>query len=125
MKKITTTLVMIGTLTLGLAQDASIDSQIETIGKASAQERVQLMNEFKKRLSQMNENDRSEAIDKLQAKVRTRTQTRTRTQEMQAKNTQEILQHQNMNQQQVGNQFMKTSGAGTNGASINNKMMGR
>jgi len=72
MKKITTTLVLLGTLTLGLAADATIDAQIEKIQNAPAQERVQLMNEFKKQLMAMNQEQRDEAISKMQTKMQTR-----------------------------------------------------
>lgn len=123
MKKITMTLALLGALTMGLAED-SIDVQIESIQTAPAQERVHLINEFKKQLATMNNEDRSQAIEKLQAKTRTqtKTQTRTRTQEMQMHNSTEMIRSQNMNQNQTANQYMKSN---TQGSNTNQKMMGQ
>jgi len=78
-------LALLGTLSLGMAEDTatvetsttvSVDAQIEAIQEAPAQERVRLMNQFKQRLMNMNEADRAAAIEKLQARVQTQTQTR-------------------------------------------------
>ncbi len=69
MKRITTTLMVLGTLTLGLA-DANIDAQISEIRNAPAQDRVKLTNEFKQQIATMNKEDRSEAISKLQVQMR-------------------------------------------------------
>lgn len=125
MKKITTTLALLGALTMGLAED-SIDTQIEAIQTAPAQERVRLMNEFKKHLATMNSEERTQAIEKLQTKTRTqmqvKTQTRTRTQEMQMQNSAEMTRSQNMNQNQMANQYMRSNSQGSN---TNQKMMGR
>ena len=48
----------------------SIDEQIKQIQTASAQDRVGLMNEFKKQLIQMNQEQRIEAISKLRGNTR-------------------------------------------------------
>ena len=69
MKRITTTLIVLGTLTLGLA-DANIDTQISQIRNAPAQDRVKMMNEFKQQMATMNKEDRSEAISRLQVQRR-------------------------------------------------------
>ena len=47
--------------------DMTIDTQIEQIMNAPASERVERMNQFKTRLATMNENERREAFQKLQA----------------------------------------------------------
>ena len=47
----------------------SIDEQIEAIKKASPQERVRLMNEFKRKLVQMNRKQRLETITKMQEQI--------------------------------------------------------
>lgn len=113
MKKITTILALVGTLTLGLAADATIDAQIEKIQNAPAQERVQLMNEFKQQLATMNKEQRQEAVAKMQAEMQaagemTKTQAQERKREhvaaAQAEATQEMNRHQNMQQNQMGNQ---------------------
>jgi len=64
--KITLSVALFGALTLGMANDLNIDAQIEQIKNASAEERVELMNEFKQQLSTMNQEDRTEAIEHLQ-----------------------------------------------------------
>ena len=137
--KITLSVALLGALTLGMAEDTastettvSIDAQIEAIQAAPAQERVQLMNQFKQRLATMNEEQRTEAIAQLQEKMQTRTRTQTRaddaatqtedatqamtqtrtqarTQEMaqekQMQANEQMTQMQNMNQMRAGSQF--------------------
>lgn len=111
MRKVTITLASLGILTFSVADDISIDAEIEAIKNAPLQERVRLMNQFKQKLSQLNQEERSEAIEKLQIKTQTQTQTRTelqeRTQKMQMNNEREISQMNNMNQQQAGQQSIK------------------
>lgn len=46
--------------------DVSMDAQIEQIMNAPANERVGLMNQLKTKLAGMNENERKEALQKLQ-----------------------------------------------------------
>ncbi len=48
----------------------SIDAQIEAIQKAPAKERFRLMNALKKRLVQMKEKERIEALSKLRSSTR-------------------------------------------------------
>ena len=115
-------LVALGALTLGFADDISVDAEIEAIQSAPAQERVRLMNEFKEKLSLMNQEDRGEAISKLQAK--TQTQTQERVQEMQMNNVRDMSQAQSMSQQQAGNQFAQEPGS-MSGGGMNKKMGGR
>ncbi|MDF1880420.1 hypothetical protein JHD50_03725 [Sulfurimonas sp. MAG313] len=68
MTKITLTLILLGSL--AFANEVNIDVQIEQIKNASAQERVELMNEFKVQLSEMNQEDRTQTISKLQEEMR-------------------------------------------------------
>jgi len=136
--KIVLSLALIGTMSLGMADDIatsstdtittdatttdtlSVDEQIAAIQEAPAQERVRLMNQFKQRLANMNEEDRVAAIQQLQTQMQARTtdmtaqsedaaqamtQARTRTQEMQLQTNEEATQMQNMNQNRAGNQF--------------------
>ena len=131
MKAITlsvTALMLLGTLTVGMADDISVDEQITAIQEAPAQERIKLMNQFKTHLATMNESEREEAITQLRtqtktqtqarlqeksaegeanteatmAKTRTMTQERSRVNEMQQ--TQEMQQQQQMQQQQLQQQ---------------------
>ncbi len=128
MKKITTILALVGTLTLGLAADATIDAQIEEIQNAPAQERVRLMNQFKKQLSAMNKEERGEAIAKMQSKMqesgemtqaRVQERKRARIREAQEDASGEMNRHQNMNQKQIGNQFAKDPSAASSGGNRN------
>lgn len=143
MKLVTITLsvALLGLLSIASAEDTTtvdVDTQIEAIQSAPAQERVQLMNQFKQRLMQMNEEDRMAAIQEMQSKMQahaddaqefgdmTRTRAQERTQEMQMQTNEQMSHMQNMQQQQAGNQFMQTAGAGTGGApSMNTNMMQR
>ena len=113
MKKVTTILALVATLTLGLAADATIDAQIERIQNASAGEKVELMNKFKKRLATMSQEQREGAIDALQTKMQaageiTQAQVqerkRVRVREAQEDATGEMNRHQNMHQKQIGSQ---------------------
>ena len=123
------TLMLLGTLTLGMAEDMTteltVDQQITAIKNAPAQERVKLMNQFKVRLSTMNEEQREAAITQLRTQTQTQTrtesgngegdqiQTRTMTQERSRLN--EMQQTQQMNQmQQMNQQQMKQQGTSGN-----------
>ncbi len=133
MKKVTAILALVGTLTLGLAAGATIDAKIERIQNAPAQERVKLMNEFKQELMTMNQEQRQEAVSKMQAEMQaagkmTKTQTQERKREhvatAQAEATGEMNRHQNMNQKQMGSQaaqkFINSGGIIPSGATPNN-----
>jgi len=111
MKKITTILALVGTLTLGLAADATIDAQIERIQNAPAAEKVQLMNEFKQQLMTMNKEQRQEAVAKMQTEMQAagemtqaKVQERKQVRKDQAKATGEMVHAQYMNQKQIGSQ---------------------
>ena len=121
MKRITTTLVLLGTLTLGLAVDATIDAQIAKIQNASATEKVQLMNELKMQLTTMSKEQRQEAIATMQAKLqesgemtKAQVQERNRIRQNQVEATEDMLRTQHMNQKQMGSQvahdFAKSAG---------------
>ena len=87
-------LALLGSLTAVFAE-VSVDEQIEQIQKAPAQERVQLMNQFKIRLRSMNEADRQKAIAALKTKTM---------QQQQTKNMQSDSQIRQMNQVEQMNQ---------------------
>ena len=69
-------LMLLGTLTLGMADEISVDEQITAIQEAPAQERVQLMNQFKERLATMNADEREAAITQLRTQTQRQTQAR-------------------------------------------------
>ena len=109
-------LAVMGTLTLGFA-DASIDAPIAAIQAAPSSERVELMNEFKTQLSNMNAEDRSAAIAQMRTQMQAQVQNhdgsgemvreraQEHAQEMQMEHSEEMERMQNMNQQQAGSQF--------------------
>ncbi|MCJ7765019.1 MAG: hypothetical protein MUP09_03680 [Thiovulaceae bacterium] len=115
-------LMLLGSLTLGMA-DATIDEQITAIKNAPAQERVQLMNQFKERLATMNASEREAAIKQMriqiqarqqsgenegeQLQMRTQTQERSRVNQMQQ--TEQMPRMEEMQQRKNGDQEMQGS----------------
>ena len=75
--KITLSVALLGLLSIASAEDTatpdattvSVDTQIEAIQAAPEEERVQLMNEFKQKLMQMNQEERTAAIQEMQSKM--------------------------------------------------------
>ncbi|MDQ1263421.1 MAG: hypothetical protein QG559_422 [Campylobacterota bacterium] len=104
--------MLLGSLSVALAE-ASVDAQIEAIkNTTSQQERVRLTNEFKTTLSTLSQEEREAAIEKLRSgmdgdgvKVRERVRERVRLNQMDE--TRERQENQRMNQNQVGSQFMQ------------------
>ncbi|OIP54974.1 MAG: hypothetical protein AUK54_05000 [Helicobacteraceae bacterium CG2_30_36_10] len=115
--KLSAALLLLGTLTLGVA--ATTDEQIAAIQTAETPEqRVALVNEFKATLSTLSAQDRATAIDQLrstmqaegaQAQTQTRAQERSRIGQMTEEGN--MQRNQNMNQNQAGSQAM---GGGSN-----------
>ncbi|MDA3946608.1 MAG: hypothetical protein PF439_08020 [Helicobacteraceae bacterium] len=121
-------LMLLGTLTLGMAEDVAtditVDEQITEIQNAPAQERVRLMNQFKTRLATMNEADREEAITQLRTQTQTQAHTyageekgeklQTRSQDRlrvnQLEQTEQMQRSQEMNQLR-GSQLGQQGGA--------------
>ncbi|UCN00358.1 hypothetical protein LCX93_00140 [Sulfurimonas sp. SWIR-19] len=73
---ITLSVALLGLLSIASADEStatdttvSVDAQIEAIQSAPEQERVELMNEFKQRLMQMNQEERMSAIEEMQSKM--------------------------------------------------------
>jgi hypothetical protein len=124
--KITAVMVLLGALTLSVADDA-IDTQISEINAASAQEKVQLMNQFKLKLSTLSAEERAEAISKLQTKTQTQTQTRERSRVNQTEQTENMKRSEQMQQNQIMNQSMQQNMGATSGgsASTSNMHMGK
>jgi hypothetical protein len=128
--KVALSLVFMGVLNIAAAEDTTVttsttvDAEIAAIQAATPQERVALMNEFKERLMNMNEAERSEAIAQMQATMQSqresmasradgamqtmeqrRTQTQSRAQNMQMQANEAAVQAQTMNQMRVGTQM--------------------
>jgi len=95
-----------------LAQEMpiSIDREIAEIKSASPSERVTLMNAFKEKLMQMNQEQRAAAIESMQQKMHSSVehdshqQSHTHTREMQMQHNENIVHSQNINQHQAGDQ---------------------
>lgn len=90
-------ILLLESLTFSFA-DVSIDVQIQEIKNAPPLERVKLMNQLKTKLSNMNAEQRSEAISKLH----TQTRTQNRIQSGQADNIQQMQGINRINPKQAG-----------------------
>jgi len=104
--------VLITTLVADSGNDLSMDAQIAKIKSASPKDRVRMMNAFKVRVSQMNMQERSLAIKKMQAKMcrkNVNLPEQTHVVQMQAHDNINMKNVQNMNQKQMASQ-MKENG---------------
>jgi len=122
MKRVTTLLVVLGGLTLGVANATSLP----TGSNVQTQERVQQMNEMKERMMQMSPEERQVAMGEIQANMPKdmqdkmqehmqhgqegmgegqKEQMREHAGEMRMEHSNEMAQHQNMKQQQAEHQF--------------------
>lgn len=115
--KLHTAFILLGTLTLAMA--ATVDEQIAQIQNATPQKRVQLMNELKQRLSALGEEERTQAITKLRAKMSTNSEN---SGQNQIQETNSMSRMQNMQQHQVAGQAIQQ---GALNAGSGNKFMGR
>lgn len=131
--KASTALMLVGSLTLCMAE-INVDAQITAIkSAATTQERVRLMNEFKTTLSTLSDGEREVAIEKLRAnvgadnegsKVKERVRERVRVNQMDE--TRERQENQRMNQNQVGSQFIQqNSGVTPNAGTTPNRFMNK
>lgn len=91
----------------------SVDQQIKTIENAPLKERFKLMNQFKVRLQNMNQQDRTKAIAALKSRMQTQQKSRQNVQEypQNIQQTQQSMQtirtntQQSLNQQQAVRQW--------------------
>jgi hypothetical protein len=102
MKRFFILLIFLGTLLLA-ENNIDIDSYINRIKKASPETRVQLMNEFKQKIAQMNKEERLKSIQQIRAKMKVNSHKKNHT-TMQTQHGNEINTHQNMNQKQATTQ---------------------
>ena len=127
-----TTLMLLGTLTLGVA-DVSVDEQIAAISNATPEERVALVNDFKETLATMNDDERAAAIAQMRStmsssgeQMQTQTQTRQRSRIGQMEQSEGMQHMQQMNQKQTGSQAMQQGSIGSGaGAGVPNRFMGQ
>lgn len=120
--KISLILLMAGSSIVS-AQD-SVDAQIQEIKNAPQQERVRLMNQFKLRLSEMNQEDREAAVA-LMRKETLQSQSKNSDGDSQIRHRHQINQMsqvEQMNQVKAKEQY-NTMGARTNGGNIQNPNM--
>ncbi len=108
-----TVVMMLWPMSISLYAQNSIDAQLQAIHNAPASKRVEMMNQFKQRLAQMNEQERSEAI----AQMRTQMQKQQHKQEHmdgnkerrldQMEHSENMQRMEQMQQRQHGQQQMK------------------
>ena len=79
--------------------------EMQKIREASPKERVKLMNELKRRIVQMNKNERNDAISKLRSQLQTKKQNIQTITKQQFHNSHESFSNQRNNQQQIENQY--------------------
>jgi len=97
-------LIFFGTIVFAdISSTLDIDAQIQEIQTASPEMRVQLMNEFKKRLAQMNQSERLDAIKSMQTKTQPKSSQAMQKKVMQIDTNEDLVKYQNMNQEQAGN----------------------
>lgn len=80
-----------------------IDAQIQKIRTAPPQLRVKLMNEFKRRISQMNQSERLDAIESMQKKVGQKSSQNIQEKVMHINQRKELIEYQNINNKHAGN----------------------
>ena len=114
--KLNAALILLGTLTFSGAD--TVDEQIVEIQNAPPQKRVQLMNELKKHLSALGEEDRAQAITKLRNKMGAKSEN---SEQNQIQQTDNMTRMQNMQQQALGQAMQQ----GAANAGTSNKFMGR
>ena len=103
-------LIFLTLLTLSSLNAQDLDLEMQSIREASPQERVRLMNELKRRIVQMNQNERSDAIKQLQAQIKGHKPNRESVNKQQFINSHESFNNQKNNQQhQVRNQILDGS----------------
>ena len=104
MKTVLTFLALLVLTTLHLSAK-DIDAQMESIRQASPSERVKMMNELKRQIAQMNQNDRTAAINSLRSSMKKPNRMDESVNRQQFQNSHEMFQNQQQHQKQVGNQI--------------------
>ena len=105
-------LAVMGTLTLGFAQENSaIDEAVsvhkEAMQTASPETRAELMNRVKEKIASMTPQQREEAMQRMQANMPSdaRNSMQANATEMRMEHSEDMNRVQNMNQQQAGSQY--------------------
>lgn len=106
MKTVLIFLIFFYVSTLSLVAE-NIDTKMQKIREATPTQRVKLMNELKKEIALMNQDQRNEAISELRLQMSLKTQMKQVVNKEQFQNSKEIFQNQNLNQQQIGIQQIK------------------
>jgi len=127
MKNLLLTIILFQTFVYG--DTLSVDAQIQEIQSASPQERVKLMNEFKIRISQMNQEERSAVIKQMQTKMHAKVQVGTPAENIehrQMQSSEELVKYQTINQHQVADQvFHNEQGISGGTQASGNRNMGK
>ena len=111
-------LPLILTLFLGttvLSAQSSVDEQLKAIQNAPAAKRVELMNQFKQRLANMNAQERTAAINKMRTKMQSHSQEhanehkemREHAQQNQMQQTERMQRMEQMQERHSGDQYMQ------------------
>ncbi|MEA1983480.1 MAG: hypothetical protein U9N39_08040 [Campylobacterota bacterium] len=87
-----------------------IDAQLQMIHEASPQERVKMMNELKRQIVQMNQNERLSAISKLRLELKSEEPRAKDINRAQFQSSKEMLNNQTLNQSQALKQQMFSVG---------------
>lgn len=104
-------LFIVGALFSGMLShlnaDENIDHQIAEIQKASASERVQLMNRFKQNVANMNEEDQIKAMNQIRERFQNKADLSSQRVQEAQKNIHQMSSHQQHNTMQMQNMHMK------------------
>lgn len=86
-----------------------IDMKMQKIREASPKERVKLMNSLKREIAAMNQQERDEAIHKLQLQTKSKKRLHDNINKEQFQQMRETQQSQRRNQQQAAKQYMQSA----------------
>jgi len=103
-----TAALLLGTLTQ-VGANETVDAQISAIQNADGDQRRELMNAFKRELSQMNEQERSEAIAKMREQLMTQEQAREHTRTMSENGQADQMNNRYQQQNQMNNMIQSTT----------------
>ena len=96
-------------MTTLLYAQSTIDAQLQAIHNAPASQRVEMMNQFKQRLAQMNEQERAEVITQMRSQMQKQHQMQDQKNSRleQMKHSENMQRMEQMQQRQHTQQYMK------------------
>ena len=93
-------LLGVSSLSLGSESDLSIDAQIEAIKNAPPQKRVELMNDLKRKLANINRQERAKIISRMRAEMQAHKAPKTHNEEMSKNRAHDMAQEQQIQMQE-------------------------